>query len=99
MVCTESTLFPKKENKNMPINSKLIEKAENIIKKYIHDNYGWEESVYEISLESKNQEDNFINFFVGHEDDIKSGIRGHGKSLLLKFDMGEMKVVEELPSQ
>lgn len=83
----------------MPIDSNLIAKAENTIKSYIHDNYKWEESEYEISVDSKNSEDNFMNFFVSHEDDVKSGRRGRGKSLLIKFDMLHMKIVQEVPYQ
>jgi hypothetical protein len=78
---------------------KQIEKeAETIVKTYIHEIYGWEESVYELSIVSKVQEDNFTNFLASHQEDAKSGIRGRGKSLLLKFDMDEMKVVEDMPT-
>jgi hypothetical protein len=83
----------------MKINSNHIIEAENLIHEYVKINYGWDKSVYDISLQSKSSEDDFIFFFVHHEEDIKSGIRGRGKSLLLKFDMNEMRVVQEVPYQ
>ena len=81
----------------MRINSEDIARAEEAIKKYVRETHAWDESIYEVCIDSKKSWENIIAFLIFHKDDALPSLSlGGGKSLVVIFDMQKMEVVEEL---
>jgi len=90
-----------------------IARAEEVIKEYVHEHFGWNEDVYGVYIHSKRpsytDEGHIIRFTVYYRDDyhltsreaFESGTAqlGGGKSFRVIFDMFKMEVVRRLHFQ
>jgi hypothetical protein len=81
------------------INHVRIARAEEIIKKYVSEKYAWNESLYEIYIDSKKSLENTVCFAVRRRDDEHPPSAGRGKSFLVVFDMKKMNVRREMSWQ
>ena len=71
-------------------------KAKDVVQKYIHDKYAWDESIYQIRMDSKNASSDVMRVLISHRDDEHPAAPGGGKSFLLDVDMRNMRIVREL---
>jgi hypothetical protein len=79
------------------INSTVIARAEEVIKKYVNEKYAWDESTYKICLYLVHPMDYIMQFMVYNQDDSQlKHFGGGGKSFVTIFDTIKMEVLEEL---
>jgi hypothetical protein len=76
-----------------------IARAKYVIRKYIHDKYAWDDSLYHIGKDAKNAGFDVARFLIKHQNDEHPAAPGGGKSLVIEVDMRTMRIVRELGFQ
>lgn len=76
-----------------------FEYAKNIIVNYIHNTHKWQNNEYIIYIFKVIPYSSTVKFLVFHTDDRNVTTPGGGKSLIIKFDMDKMAVIQELGTQ